>query len=167
MSPGLYTELFFLDEATALAAGHRPCAECRRADYNRFKAVWTAENPEHGLTTNSRIDLVDAQLHNDRLLPSGEQRTFSAPLSGLPDGVFVRLVERGQAHLWWEQRLYAWTLAGYFERKSSRADEEAVVLTPRSTVNALQAGYKPVIHHSLQSSSMPGRNSLAAPVEED
>ena len=80
MAPGRYTELFFLDEATALAAGHRPCGECRRADYRRFKTAWLAGNPGRGLAGAVPIAAIDLELHGDRLTSEGLQRTFS-PMS--------------------------------------------------------------------------------------
>ena len=87
MAPGRYTELFFLDEATALAAGHRPCGECRRADYRRFKASWLAGNPERDLPGAVPIAAIDCELHRDRLTSEGLQRTFQADLASLPDGL--------------------------------------------------------------------------------
>ena len=85
MAPGRYTELFFLDDATALAAGHRPCAECRRADYDRLAAAWTEPHPrQHG------VDAIDAQLHRERVAPgSGGHVCHEAPFDDLPDGAFV------------------------------------------------------------------------------
>jgi hypothetical protein len=81
MTPGRYTELFFLDEATGLAAGHRPCAECRRDRYLAFRNLWPA-----GVLPAVALD---DQLHAERLNPDGSQRTFEANLDNLPDGVFV------------------------------------------------------------------------------
>src|SRR5256885_3242847 len=80
--PGRYTELFFLDEATAFAAGHRPCAECRREDYNRFLGLWQALHPGH-----SDADSVDARLHEERVDPrTRAHRRHEAPLDDVPDG---------------------------------------------------------------------------------
>src|SRR5438270_2559242 len=62
MTPGTWTELFFLDEATALAAGHRPCAECRHADFRTFQAAWRAAFPQ----TDTHADVLDAVLHAER-----------------------------------------------------------------------------------------------------
>ena len=89
MAPNRYTELFFLDEATALAAGHRPCGECRRADFRRFKAAWLAGNRDRGLGPDALIGAIDRELHRDRLDPDGRPRTYQAELGSLPDGVFV------------------------------------------------------------------------------
>ena len=85
MQPGRFTELFFLDEATAFAAGHRPCALCRREDYNRFKAIWSALHPRPGPGATA----IDAQLQGERLGPETRAAPPPAPLAELPDGVFV------------------------------------------------------------------------------
>ena len=91
--PGRYTELFFLDEVTALAAGHRPCAECRREDYDRLVAIWRDLHPGQ-----VGADAIDAQLHTERLEPgSNERRLHRAPIGELPDGAFV--LEEGEPWL--------------------------------------------------------------------
>src|SRR2546426_6801146 len=88
MTPGRYTELFFLDEATALAAGHRPCGECRRADFLRFKNAWLSGNRDRGVGETSTISALDRELQRDRLEADGRQRTTEGVLDALPDGVF-------------------------------------------------------------------------------
>lgn len=139
MAPNRYTELFFLDEATALAAGHRPCAECRNADYRRFKGLWRAV---HDAPTANAADL-DRRLHHDRL-EGRTQRTYRAPLADLPDGTVVD-VDGGPALLW-RGRPLRWTPGGY--DGETRATSEVTVLTPRATVAVLGAGYTPVVHPS-------------------
>src|ERR1700757_892600 len=67
MTPGQYTELFFLDEATAFSAGHRPCFECRRADYEKFKAAWIGGNPRYGFDNKTSIKELDAVMHRERM----------------------------------------------------------------------------------------------------
>jgi hypothetical protein len=138
MAPGLYTELFFLDEATALAAGHRPCAECRRADYNRFKA---AAEEGRGLCYPRAGDL-DAALQDDRLTIQGEKRTYGAAMASLPDGVFVLIDHR--PWLKWRGQRHLWTSQGYGEI-GALGQGEAEVLTPRLTVDALRAGFTPQV----------------------
>jgi hypothetical protein len=108
MAPGRYTELFFLDEATALAAGHRPCGECRRPDYRRFKALWLAGNPDRGLAGDASIGALDRELHRDRLTPEGLQRTFLADVTELPDGVFVVRESCETPLLIWSDALRLW-----------------------------------------------------------
>ena len=85
MQPGRFTELFFLDEATAFAAGHRPCALCRREDYDRFTTMWRRIHPGQ-----VGADAIDAQLHSERVDPTTRsQLLHEARLGDLPDGAFV------------------------------------------------------------------------------
>ena len=120
MQPGRFTELFFLDEATAFAAGHRPCALCRRADYNRLVDVWRAG-----------ADAIDARLHEERLA-GGERRLHPLPRE-LPDGAFV--VRDGEPWLARGGELLRWTPGGYTDRATLRGDE--ALLTPPSLVELL------------------------------
>ena len=129
--PGRWTELFFLDEATALAAGHRPCAECRRADYKRWQAAWPQED--------TSADAMDRVLHADRL-DGRAKRRFEARLGGLPDGVIVEREGRP-----WRLEggvLHRWTPAGYAESAQPGPRASVIVLTPAVTVAVLAAGYK-------------------------
>jgi hypothetical protein len=131
MPPGRYTGLFFLDEATAFAAGHRPCAECRREDYNRFTS----------LVGETRAEAIDERLHAERLGPYREGR-----VDELPDGAFV-LVD-GKPWLVLGSELLRWTPGGYTERRA-RPDRNATVVTPPSSLDVLRAGWKggvPFIH---------------------
>jgi hypothetical protein len=146
ITPGRYTELFFLDEATALAAGHRPCAECRRDRFNAFRAAWNAACGGSNLSSASKID---DRLHAERLAP---ERPFVASPDELPDGVFVLLEEYGQqAYLVWGDRLLAWSPAGYRDRRPLPKGEGVWLLTPPSTVAAIRAGYVPEVHASAGS----------------
>jgi hypothetical protein len=145
MTPGRYTELFFLDEATALAAGHRPCGECRRADYRRFKAAWLGGNPERGLASGVLIGAIDRELHRDRLTPEGLQRTFLADIGGLPDGVFVARGPHEIPLLIWRGALWPWAPEGYGDPEPKLSVDVATVLTPVSTVRAIAAGYTPEV----------------------
>ena len=141
-APGRLTELFFLDEATGLAAGHRPCGECRIADYRRFKAAYHAAHPDWPTSAPE----MDAQLHADRLSSPGIKRTYRARLAGLPDGT---MIERGgRPWLVLGADLLAWTPGGYRENVARGAIEEVTVLTPRATVATIRAGYQPVLHPS-------------------
>ena len=154
MTPRSYTELFFLDEATALAAGHRPCAECRRADFLRFRAAWLAGNGAHGLAPNAPIAELDRVLHAERLDGTGRaarKRTWQAPLAGLPDGVLVvRAGAPDEPCLVWRGGLLAWSFAGYGPPVRALPDEMVAVLTPPSTVAAIRAGYAPTVHPSAE-----------------
>jgi len=138
MSPRTYTELFFLDEATALAAGHRPCGECRRADYKQFEAYWIAGN---NVATIGEIDRV---LHNERVDARTRTKvTFQANIDSLADGTFITL--DGAPYLIWDQGLWHWTPDGYQPCQTKPRNRIVTVLTPRSTVNALTAGYIPKV----------------------
>ena len=149
MAPGRYTELFFLDEATALAAGHRPCGECRRAEYRRFKAAWLAGNAERGLPLDAPIAAIDRELHRDRLTAKGLQQTFAADVAALPDGVFVA---RGAVVplLIWRGALWPWSPGGYGDPEARPAGGVVTVLTPASTVRAIAAGYSPDVDASAR-----------------
>lgn len=95
MQPGNYTELFFLDEATALAAGHRPCAEFRHAHFLDFCDEWKLAHPNAGGSKRPTADEIDRRLHAERVEPGGTKRVFEADLGDLPDGLFVRRAEWG------------------------------------------------------------------------
>lgn len=140
LQPGRYTELFFLDEATAFAAGHRPCAECRRADYARFLAVAGA----------GRADEVDARLHAERL-DGGARRLHEAAFDELPDGALV--LEEGRPWLVFGDRLLAWSPAGYGEDRA-RPGGTATTITPPTTLGVLRAGWTdalvPLLHGSVR-----------------
>lgn len=147
MQPNRYTELFFLDEATALAAGHRPCAECRRAEYNKFKAVWTKGNPEKVTDCLLSASQLDNHLHTERIDPSGHRVKFNEAFGSLPDGAVFLL--DGSPHLKWRGKALRWSDTGYSAVAAGSTDKGAVtVITPRSTVLALGAGYVPQVHES-------------------
>jgi hypothetical protein len=136
LQPRRYTELFFLDDATALAAGHRPCAECRREDYRRFLELWPSDDAQRPSAV-----AVDTRLHAERLTAAGMQRRHERALDALPDGVFVARDDAPWLVLAGE--LLRWTPAGYSEAVMRPAGEQAVVLTPPSTVAVLERGWRP------------------------
>jgi hypothetical protein len=151
LQPGKFTELFFLDEATAWAAGHRPCALCRREDYNRFRE----------LIGESRAVEIDERLHAERVDPATrEHRLHETELDDLPDGAFV-LVD-GSPTLVLGDALLTWTPAGYTERLPRRGTAAALI-TPPSLVDVLRSGWEegavPLFHPSATSadSSRPSR----------
>jgi hypothetical protein len=149
MQPNRYTELFFLDEATALAAGHRPCFECRRRDAERFAALW-AETRQW--PAPARAPEMDLDLHAERVNRQGRKLTYHADLSGLPDGAFVRLDPGAgaQTYLVDGAHLFAWGPGGYeaVVHRAKRRDVE--VLTPRSIIAVLSSGYRPMLHPSAR-----------------
>jgi hypothetical protein len=136
-----WTELFFLDEATALAAGHRPCFYCRRDDAERFRAAWEQGNGVSGV----RAADIDKALHRERL-ERGRKRLHALPLSlqELPDGAMVQAAEESFAIL--RGRALPWSFAGYGVARDDLA--APMLLTPPATLRALQAGYRPVLHPS-------------------
>jgi hypothetical protein len=139
MAPGRFTELFFLDEATALAAGHRPCAECRRSDYNRFSDVWLELRPGQ-----VGADAVDAQLHAERLAAGGAERLLHESRYGeLPDGTFV--LEAGGPHLVLGRQLLNWSPAGYCDAQRRPRSGRAIVITPPSLIEILRRGWSPSV----------------------
>ncbi len=111
-SPNRYSELFFLDEATALSAGHRPCAECRRARYEEFREAWDLGRRGPDAAPRSvRADVIDAVLHAERLDGRGGKRTYRAALSSLPAGTMV--FHGGRPHLIGPGKLRPWSFSGY------------------------------------------------------
>ena len=147
MAPNRYTELFFLDEATALAAGHRPCFECRRRSFYAFRGAWASGNPDLLGDRIPTAGLIDDHLHAQRIGPDRSKRTYPADLDGLPDGVMVTLDRwAGAPHLILGRRLLVWSPGGYRERRRRPPGEVATVLTPASTVAAIRSGYAPATH---------------------
>jgi len=137
MAPGRYTELFFLDEATALAAGHRPCAECRRSDYNRFSELWLALHPGQ-----IGADAIDAQLHGERLtIGNRDRQLHESRYSELPDGAFV--LEAGGPQLVLGRQLLIWSPGGYCGAHRRPTNGRATVITPPSLLAILHSGWSP------------------------
>jgi hypothetical protein len=145
MATRSWTELFFLDEATALAAGHRPCYYCRRANADAFRLAWERGN---GLG-NARAPKIDSVLHKERLDGRAKRlHLLPIPLNELPDGAMVQA--GGESYLIADARPLLWTFDGYREVSLPLAD--ARLITPPSTMRALQAGYRATLHESVASS---------------
>lgn len=145
MQPNRYTELFFLDEATALASGHRPCAECRRADFLRFREAWGRAN---GIDPKRLgVDELDRALHADRL-DGRAQRRFEATPECQPDGTLV--ADGAQAFLVKGRNLLPWSPGGYGNPLPIRSGQAVTVLTPASILRAIVAGYAPALHYSAR-----------------
>jgi len=146
--PGRWTPLFFWDEAVALAAGHRPCALCRRPDYNRWRDAWLAAHGER-----PGADAMDLRLHADRL-DGPRQRTHTRPWPDLPAGTFVAVptatatasAEGATPAVVFDDHLRPWSPAGYGRPLDRPGRGEAIVLTPAATVDVLAHGYSPAIH---------------------
>ncbi len=135
-APTRYTALFFWDEPGALAAGHRPCGECRNMDYRRFKAAWSAA----GQPAASAAE-IDRVLHKARVTRDRRQVTYQTAIESLPDGVFVH--HDGAALLIWHGRFWRWSEQGYGDAGPVRRGVTEV-LTPRPTVVAIEAGFTPM-----------------------
>jgi hypothetical protein len=139
LQPGRFTELFFLDEVTAFAAGHRPCALCRREDYDRLLRIWSGLHPGQ-----VGADAIDAQLHTERVDPrTRAQLRREASLDDLPDGAFVLLNETPCLVLGGE--LLNWTPAGYTARRPRPTGLRALLITPPSLVDVLRTGWQPLV----------------------
>ena len=142
MDKGRYTELFFADEATALAAGHRPCFRCRRTEARAFRAAFSSG--QGGDVTTAEMDAI---LHGERRVSRKAPPCVLTPdtLASLPDGTFVE--SGGTAFLLKDRMARAWSFAGYAAPKplSVLVRAPVTLLTPQSTVEALRAGYRPVI----------------------
>jgi hypothetical protein len=172
-----YTELFFLDEATAFAVGHRPCFECRRKDAERFARLFSSDRPRESgdprldsrLRGNERrtsAAAMDDVLHRERL--SGkEKRLHRAAFDDLPDAAFVVL--DGEAFAVRGRQLLRWTPRGYRDARPRPRHSVAEVLTPPSILRVLKAGYAPLWHRSAdkftaaRSAASPARPGSAAP----
>jgi hypothetical protein len=147
LQPGKFTELFFLDEATALAAGHRPCALCRREDYDTFSAIWRElHSGEVG------ADTIDARLHAERVDPITRGRKLhEAAIEPLPDGAFV--LEEGAPFVVLGEQFARWTQGGYRERIARPKRGRALLITPPSLVAILRRAWTsalPLVHESAR-----------------
>jgi hypothetical protein len=137
-----WTELFFLDEATAFAAGHRPCFYCRRDDANRFRSCWEQGN-RIGDVHAPEIDRV---LHRERFASGMTLHRLPMPIAKLPDGTMLQA--GGNSFLIAEGRVLRWSPAGY--TSATRLPDDVTLLTPPSTVRAFAAGYRPMLHPSAK-----------------
>lgn len=153
LQPGRFTELFFLDEATAFAAGHRPCFECRRAEAERFRTLWCvvtgAERPAAGA--------MDRQLQAERVDAAGGKRTVSCDIDRAADGVMV--VDDGTPALVLGDKLFPWTFGGYGAPRRRPAQGLFTMLTPPTIAAILAAGYRPIVHATAARPPMPPRGS--------
>ncbi|MDJ0901039.1 MAG: hypothetical protein QNJ55_19735 [Xenococcus sp. MO_188.B8] len=152
MSPGKYTELFFLDEATSFAAGHRPCSTCRNKNFKQFKSLWlSANNNKLGLTPIS-IGNIDKILHTQRILSNGTKKFYEERLNNLPNGTMISLLDENDvAYLLVNNLLLEWSPFGYKKSLSISSNCLVNVLTPKSIVNTFLEGYLPDIHCSASS----------------
>jgi hypothetical protein len=139
LQPGRFTELFFLDEATALAAGHRPCALCRHEDHRQLVGMWCDLHPGE-----TGVEAIDERLHGERVdVRTGERRLHRADLGDLPDGAFV--LHDAEPLLVLGERLLRWTPAGYDTALPRPERGVAAVITPPSLVGLLRTDREPLV----------------------
>lgn len=149
MAPKRYTELFFLDEATAFAAGHRPCAECRRERYNEFKEKWLKVNERLLKGKKPNAPNIDSVIHQERI-DKKHKITFMAKFGSLPDGTMVAF--ESNAFLVWKNKLFLWSFNGYsLADIIIRKGDNVKVLTPRSYVKMFSKNFAPGVHKSIKS----------------
>lgn len=145
-SPGNYSELFFLDEATAFAAGHRPCTHCQRERSNEFKAAWLAANVPIEQHYGFSMKTLDTRLHEERAIRGGAKVTYEAEASCLPSGTMFE--HEGLAYLVNNGRFLPWTFQGYGKAAAIPNTSIVRVLTPRSVVAAFHNAFIPKVHSS-------------------
>ena len=143
-SPGNYSELFFLDEATALSAGHRPCGFCQRDRFQLFKDVWFRANPSSADAALHTIGVVDKALHAERAARGGGKVTDAAVLADLPIGAMFE--SDGTAYLNWTRGPLPWSFKGYGLPVKIAPSVSVNVLTPISVVRMFQNGFLPTVH---------------------
>ena len=145
-SAGSYSELFFLDDATAFAAGHRPCNTCRKPRYGEFKTAWVRANHPDSAAGNVAITEIDKVLHAERAIAGGGKVRFNAPLNTLPSGTLFEYEDA--AFLVWRGAAHRWSFDGY-SRSALQVGPQAVkVLTPASVVRMFRSGFVPSVHVS-------------------
>lgn len=146
--PRRWTPLFFLDEAVALAAGHRPCSTCRRADYLSYREALT-----RALGTQLLASQMNERLHRERLRPgrgmsrAGDRILWTAPFAELPDGAII-VDDSDQSQLVLGDRLLPFSFAGWGRGTARPRHGDARVLTPPTSFAALAHGFCPVLHPS-------------------
>lgn len=150
MAKGKYTELFFLDEATAFSAGHRPCAECRRTRYNEFKTKWLEANQSLLLDNSTSIANIDKIIHQDRINKK-QKVTYQDKMNLLPKGTMIEI--DSIEYLIWNNNVFKWTFQGYEATNIHITDTHVTILTPKSYVEMFKKGFIPAVHISLQTES--------------
>ena len=150
MAKGRYTELFFLDEATAFSAGHRPCAECRRTRYNEFKEKWLEANQSLLLDNSTSIANIDKIIHRDRINKK-QKVTYQDKMHLLPKGTMIEI--NSIQYLIWNNKVFKWTFEGYEPTNINITNNDVTILTPKSYVEMFKKGFTPTVHSSLEEKS--------------
>lgn len=153
MTPDRWTELFFLDEATAFAAGHRPCFECRRDDAQRFKSCWIKGNPVHNFSMTTSINQIDAIMHGERIDDEKKKVIYQRISFDIPEGTFILMND--DPYVFTRGRLQRWTPFGYEDSVAVPEASILTILTPYSIVNAFRAGYVPQIKRMQSQTEIP------------
>lgn len=148
MQPDRWTELFFLDEATAFSAGHRPCFQCRYKDHIRFKEHWINGNPQYGFDMKKSVKEIDEIIHTERIDKQGRKISYTEQIKNLPDGIILN--KEDECYLLSKGKLYHWTPFGYDYYEDAVPELTVEVLTPFSIVNTFKAGYIPQIDKSIE-----------------
>jgi hypothetical protein len=141
MQPNRWTELFFLDEATAFSAGHRPCFQCRYKDHQRFKEYWLKGNPQYGFNMKTPVSKIDYIIQQERIAADKLKVTYKEYQKALPDGTFILYGDK--PYLLKNNKLHLWNPAGYEKSITLPGTEKLTVLTPKSLVNMFSVGYVP------------------------
>lgn len=141
MLPDRWTKLFFLDEATAFSAGHRPCFQCRYKNHQLFKEFWLKGNPKYGFNMKTPVSKIDEILQAERIAADRSKVTYEDDVKRLPNGTFI--IYNEHPYLLKDDRLYQWSPAGYQNEIALPNVAVLPVLTPRSFVNMFNAGYVP------------------------
>ncbi|MFW6016206.1 MAG: hypothetical protein ACOCRK_07180 [bacterium] len=151
MEKGKYTELFFLDEATALAAGHRPCGLCQYEKYKLFKSLWIKANGNrYNITEDNKIKDIDSIINSERIDYNHNKVTYKELLSNLVNGIMIMINSNSKKfYLLKNNYLYEWSPSGYKKKFIINKDINITVLTPRSIVNTLKEGYEISYHNSI------------------
>ena len=145
-----WTELFFLDEATAFAAGHRPCGFCRNADYKKFKALWLKANAGFYELADEKIPSIDKIIHQERLTKLRTKNVYFERLCNLPDGVIIAFPnDLTKCFLHKNGKLFQWQPQGYVSEIKPHKGLEVIVLTPKSFVRVFETGFLPQIDKSF------------------
>jgi len=148
MNPGQYTELFFLDEATAFSAGHRPCNDCQKDRLKEFKKIWLGTNESAYTLTSTNVKDIDEIIQEERVDANGNKVTYSSGIIELPDGIFVEFEDK--YFLKWRNSLLEWSIDGYVSAVPISNNKTAKVLTPKSIVRCFSSGFLPKVHESAK-----------------
>lgn len=151
MAPNKYTELFFLDEATAFTAGHRPCGECRKDRYKEFKSKWLEANFDLLNGEKDSIGNIDKIVHKERIYKN-EKVTFNENVDNLPNGTMIK--NGNEVYLIWNKSLYLWSFNGYKKSYIKIENKCVEVLTPYSYVKMFEKGFIPSLHHTFDEMSL-------------